>query len=211
MRSTTEGILDGIGSASAERDPDARTREGVFSVVVDPGTQRRRRLPSLYLGPSQVFAHRDIEQVKRRLEITIAAAVKSYEIPTYALTACRVGDSIGLYARDTFNRASYRRWLTSAGAELAQDPYVRFGDDGRFTCADWGAFEPRFVVMDYNEEDAEGVERVSAGLLAFAIASQRLGPISGPELALLTRSLRSAMGVSSDDAATLVAFLRSEM
>ena len=179
--------------------------------MVDPPTQRRRRLPSLYLGPSQVFADRDVEAVLERLQLTVETAIRSYEVPTYAITACEVGEVRGLYARDTFNRSSYRRWFSREGGTLASDPYVRLEDGGRFSCKDWGAFDPRFVLMDYADDDETAVHRLSPGLLTFAVASQRLGPISAPELSLLTRTMSRLVGLASDDAAALVSFIKSEL
>lgn len=157
-------------------------REGVLSLVVDRNRGKVRRLPSLYLGTSQIFADRDVDRVIDRLVATAAAVVRGKEEPTFMLHACKFAGMLGLYGRDFFNRAVYRRKLQRLGMRFATDSLVRMTAQGSFECADWGEFTPRFVVLGMDAEDPTVVVRTRGAELLFRLASTSLGDVSPADL-----------------------------
>ena len=178
----------------------APASEALFSVVID-GDQggRSRRLPALYFGPSQVFADRSEDKLASRLVAMVNAVAAAPGQPTYLVNACRFGQRDGLYIRDLFNRAAYRRKLSRQGMLFADDPFVRLEANGTFRNLDWGSITPSFVVIGPPDEEQEGAVRTSGAMLTFLLAEHRLGPLSAPELTVLTRVLEDAVGLAADN------------
>ena len=124
-----------------------------------------------------------IERLPRVVEIAAAA----WQRPTYLLQPIALGDRRGLYARDLLNRSPFRRRLQRLGAEFTDDPFVTFTESNRFHCKDWGEFEPSFVVTRGWDEDPDKVMESTDALLAFRLATFRMGGIGASELARLVQ------------------------
>jgi hypothetical protein len=107
--------------------------------------------------------------------------------------AVRIGDAYGIYARDVFNRAAFRIHLARLGMEFSTDPYVNLLSSGRFSCRDWGKFEPAFLIGGgpYPEDDY-AVEDRRGGLTPFMLGVLRIGKLDPAELAHLARFIRRA-------------------
>jgi hypothetical protein len=170
---------------------------------------KTRRLPSLYVYDYQVFADRREEPVLGRLRLSLDTALASRGESIFAMHACRFEGMIGIYARDLFNRSSYRRKLTRLGVSFADDPYVRFTGDGTFISRDLGEFRPEFVVLSSSAEDPKELVKAKGAWLAFNIAGLRLGQIDGAELAQLTEALSGVEAIGSGDAKVLAGALKS--
>lgn len=178
----------------------APVAEGLFSVVIDPGTDSSvRRLPALYFGPAQVFADRAEAMVARRLVEMVRSVAAAPEQPTYLVSACRYAGRDGLYTRDLFNRSAYRAKLSRHGMRFADDPFVRLDESGSLRTLDWGLIAPKFVVTGPPDEQHRGAVRTTGAMLTFLLAEHRLGPLTAGELNTLTAVLREAMGLGADD------------
>ncbi|MDQ3915606.1 MAG: hypothetical protein M3323_09815 [Actinomycetota bacterium] len=189
--------------------PDAPRHEGIFSLWVDDALSRTRRLPSLYHGNAQIFAHRDAGEVRTRLVRTIRAVLERDLRPSYLVAACKAGDRYGLYARDIFNRDPFRMRALRAGLELADEPYVQMTEDGAFRCEGWDPFLPEFVVVK-SLRGPEGQENVNRGaFLTFLFGILRVGDMGAVELRHLVRTIKTAEVVAEDDPARLVEVLKA--
>lgn len=193
IRSTAPGVLDSLGYKQLNPPADATRYEAIFSIVVDDPQRKTRALPSLYHGKAQVFAHRDIAplgaRMKRALEVIAAADTDA----AYLATACRIGESCGIYTRDIFNRSSFRLHMTRLGAEFAEDPYVTLMPSGAFRCQDWGEFDAQFMIAGGPfPTDEDAVDDRSGGLAPFMFGILRAGQIRPSELALLGKFVRRA-------------------
>ena len=165
---------------------DSPRYEGIFNLVanVDDRDQRKgpRRLPTLYFGKAPVFVDRSVDVVAEKLVRVAEIATVAWRQPTYLLQPCALGNRVGLYGRDLLNRSSYRSKLRRLGVEFPDDPFVTFSDDGRFKCRDWGSLEPSFVIARGSDEDPDKVLEATDALLAFRLATYRMGPINPSEL-----------------------------
>jgi len=183
-------------------DDDVR-HSGIFSVVVDDPTKRVRQLPSLYHGNAQIYATRDISEIRPRLVATVTAVLESSKRARYLASACRVGDRYGIYARDVCNRDPFRLHVSRAGLVLSDEPHVRMTDDGRFTSEGWPAFHPDFIVV--NPRRAPDARNLNDGAsLTFLFGILRVGALVPSELRHLARTIRTAEVVAADDPVELV-------
>lgn len=210
IRSTAPGVLGKLGSFHEDPPANATTRERVFSVVVDDHGKKTRSLPSLYHGRAQIFAHRDVGALRPRLERALQVIEAADREAAYQATACRVGGVHGIYTRDLFNRSSYRLHLSRLGVEFADDPYVTLMPSGWFKCADWGEFEPRFLIAGgpYPQDD-EGLVDKRGGLVPFFFGILRVGQIAPSELVHLAKFVRRAPVLSSRNAQAVVEAVRA--
>jgi hypothetical protein len=186
-RSTIGGVLTGLPGSPAA--PDSPRFEGILSLVTTDGedadtarSPQPRRLPTLYFGKAPVFADRSIDKVAARLLRIAEITVHAWERPTYLLQPCALGSRVGLYARELLNRSAYRSKLSRRGLEFSDDPYVNFTDASRFSCKDWGEFDPSFVIVRGFDADPDKVLSLSHARLAFRLATFRMGPIDPSEL-----------------------------
>lgn len=178
-------------------------------MVGDPA-ERTRALPSVYHANAQLYADRDVTKAQRRLVQTIEAVLHAKEQPAYLVAACRVGDRKGLYARDAYNRATFRLRALRAGLEIADDPYVRMTPSGEFECEGWEPFRPEFVVVTSirgpRGREAENINK--GAFLTFLFGILRVGDMGMVELHHLVSTIKNAEVVDEDDPARLVEVLR---
>jgi hypothetical protein len=160
-------------------------------------------LPSLYHGNAQIFASRDVTDVQERLVATVRAVLDSADRAWYLATACRVSDRFGLYARDVFNRDTFRLRAVRAGLVLAEASHVRMTDEGHFACEGWPVFHPDFVVV--NPRPGPGADNLNRGAsLAFLFGILRLGDMTPLELRHISTLVKTAQIVAVDDPDELV-------
>ena len=203
-------MLDSYSFLAGKAPEDAETIEASFSIVVEEPGKKKRRLPSLYVGTYQVFAHRDVVEVLKRFLRTVDAVTAAVSEPIYAAHPCEIAGVWGLYGRDFFSRDPFRRKLVRRGASFAADPYVRLLADGGFESSDWGRFDPRFIVMpNRDHENESAVVRVGGALLLFNALVLRLGRAQPDELYLLRRVLDGMSGLGSVDPDALIEEIRS--
>ncbi len=209
VRANDPAILESASWPKEKPTTEAPVHEGVLSVVVRPpnGETRARRLPSLYLGTAAIFADRELARVHQELSKCVDAITLSTSRPTYFIDPCEIGGRRGLYARDVHSRSAYRRRLMRQGMRFGDDRFPRFNDDGRFECDDWGEFDPSFVLMDLEPDDPQEIGTMSAGLMAFLLATHRFGRPSSEELSLLIAFCKRAEAVSASDPSTVAGHL----
>lgn len=210
VRSNSAAALEGIELPKGWADEDAFRSEGALSLVVDEGPAQVHKLPSIYFGQAQVFADRDLEVVRRELVERTQITIASFTEALYALVPCRYRGKVGLYGRDFFNRATFRRRLERLGVEFAPDSHVTLREEG-FVSSTWGPIQPSFVVLALHVEDPAGVENTSGGFLVFGIAGFRLGAVSQAEMGLLARILRGVKSFSAQDPKVLLDALDAEL
>jgi hypothetical protein len=199
-----------LGFESTDPPDGARRHEAIFSVVVDESEARTRALPTLFHGRTQVFADRSVEAIRPRIERTLEVIEAQDAEAAYIANAIRIGDRYGLYTRDSFNRSSFRVHLKRLGVEFADDPYVVLNPDGTFRCRDWGHFAPEFMVAGGPYKgDEETVEDRRGGLAPFMFGVLRIGQITAPELALLSRFVRRSAVLSSRSPGAIVETLKA--
>jgi hypothetical protein len=203
-------VLDDLALDFGVVPEDAVRFSGAFSVVVDESTKRIRRLPSLYFRYAQLFASRDIAEVLRRLEATVNRFLVADERPLYLLNACELDGQPGLYGRDLFNRAPFRRKLLANGLRMAEDPFVQLNGKG-FCCADWGTFSARFIVHDVLASDDPSLFRLRGASLLYWLNGLRLGTLTVAHLGALGQMLTGITAVNARDPDNLVAELRRIM
>lgn len=202
MRSTTP-LAEDLAVADKPTATDAERVEGVLSLVMPDKTQKQRRLPSVYLDKAMIFADKDFDQVSKKLQEAAHAAIRSRRVPMYKIQACRIGDRVGLYARDMHNRSPFTRRLRRAGMDFSDDIFVQLEDDGTFESQDFGRFQPEFAIL--NVLDADDPDRVVAPSPAefpFLLSLFRMGK-SGPSdlRALVSATKRmEAMGARNPEA-----------
>lgn len=210
VRSTAPGVLEPLGYHVKRPPAGTDQHERVFSFVIDDEDKRTRSLPMLYHGPAQIFADRRLEALGLRLNRALEAIAAVPGDAIYMTNACRIGPSYGLYARDLFNRASFRLHMSRLGVEFAEDPYVTLLPSGRFECRDWGEFEPEFMVAGGPfPADPEDVDERTGGMAPFMFGVLRLGRITASELAHLARFVRHARVLSSQSPHAVVETLRA--
>lgn len=175
-------------------------------MLVRNGDGRVRRLPSLYFGRAQVFAHRDVTEVMRRLSRYASAVAQLPSKPTYLVQACEIDSKRGIYARDLFNRNPFRRKLSRHGLAFADSPVVTTGPSG-FECTDWGPFDPQFALVYTPEESA--VVPVSGARLAASLATFHLGGLQPAEFARLVAACRDVPAFGGHDPGAVADATRS--
>ena len=203
-----DGVLDG---PHLEQEPpaEAERHEAVFSLVVHPQGERRRRLPTLYVQSAPVFADRELAPVLESLHRTIDVVRHAQQRPTYALRACRLDGETGLYGADVYNRSALRRRLARTGMDFSDDPYIELGSDGRLRARDWGDIEPRFFILGVGTSDAGEVVEVSGAMALAFMSDSRFGALTAHELRALATIFSSVRGVGCRDAGPLVEHLRA--
>ena len=195
VRATRTGLLD-VGEARPGGEP---AYDGVLSVVADSSVDAKtRRLPTLFLGPSPVYVHRDIDRVVDRMKQTIAILQRAYTESIFLATPMKIGERVGLYARDHNARSAYRRRLERMGAELSPSSFMTMTSEGEFKTDDFEPFRPDFVVSESVDEPDTGAHPVSPGLLVMQIATLRLGRMDAPGLGVLARGLAGAEGIGAE-------------
>jgi hypothetical protein len=198
VRCTAPGVLESLGYDAAEPPPGSEAHDRIFSIVIDEGGGRTRTLPMLYHGPAQIYADRRLENLGLRLDRALEAIAAAETEAVYMATACRIGDTYGIYMRDLFNRASFRLHMARLGVEFAHDPYTKLVPSGRFECRDWGEFDPEFLVSGGPfPRDPEEVEVKRGAMAPFMFGVFRLGRITPPELVHLGRFVRNARVLAS--------------
>ncbi len=205
-RSTVAGLAQQLPRSVAEPPGDDERQEGLLTVLVREDEGPVRRLPSLYFGRAQVFAHRDVSGVMERLS-GFASAIE--ELPakeTYLVQACEIHGRRGIYARDLFNRTPFRRKLARHGLRFAEAPVVTTGPSG-FECDDWGPFDPAFALVYTPDEGA--VVPVSAARLAATLATFHLGGLEASEFSRLVSACRKLDAFGGDDPAAVAHKARS--
>ena len=195
--------------SAADESASDRRFEGIFSLVAPDTESKTRRLPGLFLGPAQLFADRDVDKVRERLLDTIETVVRSFSTSTYVLTPVSVDGSIGIYARDFYNRSTFRRKLSRRGMSFADESFVTFTEEGTFRSASVGEFVPRFVILTGEDEDPKKVVDIRGAAVLFDVVTMRLGQASAPELTRLSAVLKNASVFSAGDAGSLVEAIRS--
>ena len=202
-------MLDGVGAPWATPPDDAVLYPGIFSLVVDDAGAKTRRLPSVYHSYAQIFAHRDLGLVLTRLESLIGRVLDADARASYLITACRVGDTYGLYARDVFNRNSFRIAARRAGLELADEPHVEMVPDGSFKCDTWGEFQPRFVVVSDVTSIAGTPDGNRGAQLTFLFGILRVGDMTAFALRRVSELVRSERVLSEPDPGLLVESIKA--
>lgn len=178
--------------------------EGAFSFVLpDDAARGPRPLPSVYMGKTLFFADRRPEAVAEMFAWIANALQRSLAESTYTLHAVRLGPVYGLYGRDFFNRAAFRRSLSKAGAEFAPVPFTTLSGTS-FRCESWGRFDPRFVIMPNPDASEPGPIATTRAELAFALATFRIGGPDLQELQTLIDISKEMQGLSGEDPAALM-------
>ena len=169
-----------------------------------------RKLPTFYFANSPLFAARDADLVASHLIAGVRAVAAAPHEPTYALTACSIDGRAGLYGREMFNRAPYRRRLERLGMHFASDTYVRFREDGRFE-SESTKFSPHFIVLPHSGEDQAHVAEATGAPLVFSVAAARLGRPGASELQRLSAVLKRVVALGAPSPAVLLDALRAKL
>jgi hypothetical protein len=205
VRSNVEGTLEDLDVPMGEPPDGAPRHYGTFSLVIDDSSSRIRALPSAYLGPAQIFADREVRKTKKMLTRSIGAVLTAQKTPVYLITACRIGDKIGLYTKDIFNRSVFRRRATRLGLEFAPDPFVQMTEGGHFRAEGLNEFRPDFILVNRLATvgaSPSGVVALSddnvnrGGFLTFLFGILRIGTVGVRELGTLARTIQQVPIVS---------------
>jgi hypothetical protein len=204
-------LLDPIRRFGGTPPDDVSVIEGVFSVLaeVPVNGSRVRRLPSLYLSTNQLFADRHVELVQQHLVHAVETAIGADDQATYAVTVCEIGGIHGLYAKDMFNRSSFRRRMGRHGMRFAATPFMTVFDDGTVASDGWENFIPAFAIVAGDpDEGAQGVSAARGAQVSFFFARLRLGLPAPDELRALTQLFARIPVVLSGSPDGLATFLR---
>lgn len=167
-----------------------------------------RKLPVLHFGRSPLLTDRSLSRVVERLQSAVDAIVAAHDDRVYTMTPCRIGDRVGLYAKDLFERSAFRQRLARAGAEFADPAWVRLTDAG-FEGA-WGRIHPDFLVTADVGDDPTTVVSTAPGFLLFATLAHRLWTPPRDELPLLRNALAGVRTVGCDDPRALCRAIETE-
>jgi hypothetical protein len=207
VRATEPGLLEGLPGRPDRPDDGKHEHAGGFSLVTDTSGSRVKKLPSFYVNTSQMYAHRDLEVVRDRLEGAVDAFVSSAERASYMLTACEIGGRKGLYGTDFFNRSAYRQRLKRLGARFSDHPFSVFGDDGTFASEDFDPFRPEFLTLGTLSTNPPGVRETTGAYLVHQLTFYRIADVGQEELRRLVDVAGGLKGLSATDPADLVAVL----
>ena len=164
-------------------------------------SSKTRRLPCIYIGSAELWAERDEAAVVEKLSSIVPRLARSDEVSTYSLTACEFQGHKGIYARDVFNRSTFRRKLARRGMAFDDDPFVHISPEGRFSSSRFGEFDLSFVIAsDRDEEDDMEVVTPPPALTAFVVASFRIGLVPQKELPNLVSTIANAIVLGSGEA-----------
>ena len=206
MRATAPGLLEGLPGRAAPPE-DEHKREGAFSLIAGTADGRVKKLPSLYVNSTQVYAARDVSLVQTKLARAVDAFMSSATISTYMLTACEIGGRRGLYGTDFFNRSIYRQKLKRLGMTFSDDLYVMMNEDGTFYAQDRDPFVPEFVTLQKTSPPQPGVTRVTGGFLVYLLSYYRIADISADELARIVALAKEVDAMRASEPADLAAAL----
>lgn len=206
MRATEPGVLEGI-EGRAEPPEGELSREGAFSLVTAMPDGRVKKLPSLYVNTTQVYAARELSAVQAKARRAVEAFKSSADVSTYMLTACEIGGRRGLFGTDFFNRSIYRLKMKRLGMTFSDDLYVMMNEDGSFYAEDRDPFVPGFVAMQKTSPPQPGVHRVTGGLLVYLLTYYRIADVTAPELARLVALSKSVDALRANEPDDLAAAL----
>lgn len=201
MRSTIP-LPETFAIADKPTATDAERFEAALSLVVPDRSKKQRRLPSVYLDKALIFAHRDQELVLDRLSEAVYAAIRSRRSPIFKIQACRIGERVGLYARDMHNRSAFARRLRRSGVEFANDGFVQLENDGTFSTEDFGRFAPEFAILNIlDPDDPDRIVHPTPAEFPFLLSLFRLGKTGPVDLrALISATSRmEAMGAKNPE------------
>jgi hypothetical protein len=150
--------------------------------VTDTSGGRVKKLPSLYVNNSQLYADRDPARVRTKLDRAIRLFSTDDPRGAYMLTACEIGGRKGLYGSDFFNRSAYRQKLRRLGMRFSGDPFVVMNPDGTFESDDFDPFEPAFLTMPRRSDSPPGVVTVEGGFLVYQLTYYRIADLEPDEL-----------------------------
>ncbi|MFN2589018.1 MAG: hypothetical protein ABR613_12995 [Actinomycetota bacterium] len=185
VRATGRGFLAGVPGRAQPPDDGTYRHEGGFSLVTYTNGGRVRKLPSLYVNTTQVYADRDVAVVRAQLDRAVQAFMTSAERATYMLTACEIGGRKGLYGTDFFNRSVYRRRLERLGMRFSREPFVSFHGDAAFEATDFEPFTPAFLTLPRRSDDPAEPWHLRGALLVHQLTFFRIADISPDELSSL--------------------------
>lgn len=168
---------------------------------------RVKKLPSLYVNSTQMYAARDLEPVRSKLARAVDAFRSSDRTPTYMLTACEVGGRRGLFGTDFFNRSIYRQKLRRLGMTFSDDLFVNMDGEGSFRAQDRERFAPEFVTLPRRSDKPPGVVRATGASLVYQLTYYRIADIRASELSRLVALAREIDALSATDPADLVGAL----
>lgn len=198
VRSTVPGVLAHLGPPRPQPPGGEIGHVGVFSVVTGDPTKKMRKLPTLYVRTTPMFADREVQPVVARLE-ELLDVVRARE-PHYAATACEFAGKRGLYAYDLYNRSGFRRKLARAEMSFSEWPYTRFVE-GQFESTASFRFVPEFVILPQRGED---LVVTKGAYTAFYLSTLRFGAIHAGELGSLASTLKDVPALSTGDPSTLL-------
>lgn len=201
------GLLEGLEGSPARPDGDDVLHGGALSLVTDPGGGRVKKLPSVYVNTSQLYADRDVKRVRSKLDRAVSAFTGGDPRGTYMLTACEIGGRKGLYGTDFFNRAAYRQKLRRLGMRFSDDPFVVLNADGTFESDDFEPFEPAFLTMPRRSDEPPGVVRTEGGFLVYQLTYYRIADLDPVELRRLVALASTIDALSATQPEDLAAAL----
>ena len=209
MRATEPGLLEGL---PGKPDPpaDALTREGAFNLVTGTADGRVKKLPSLYVNSTQVYAARDLAAVQGKLRRAVDAFTSSATTSTYMLTACEIGGRRGLYGTDFFNRSIYRQKMKRLGMTFSDDLYVMMDENGSFYAQDRDPFVPEFLTLQKLSPPQPGVTPITGGYLVYLFSYYRIADIGPAELSRLVALSKEIDAMRASDPADLAAALTGD-
>jgi hypothetical protein len=166
-----------------------------------------KKLPSLYVNNTQVYAARDVALVQEKLARAADAFMSSSRVSTYMLTACEIGGRRGLFGTDFFNRSIYRQKLKRLGMTFSDDLYVMMNEDGTFYAQDRDPFVPEFVTLQKTSPPRPGVTLVTGGLLVYLLSYYRIADVGPEELSRLVTLSQRVDAMRANEPADLVGAL----
>ncbi|MDQ3915861.1 MAG: hypothetical protein M3323_11135 [Actinomycetota bacterium] len=185
MRATEPGLLERVPGLPNPPEDGVHRHDGGFSLVTDPGGGRVKKLPSLYVNTTQLYADRDVHAVRAQLDRAVDAFMSSAERPTYMLTACEIGGRKGLYGTDFFNRSVYRRKLERLGMRFSGEQFTVFDGEATFHAEGIGSFRPSFVTLPRRSDNPSEVWEIRGALLVHQLTFYRIADIAPTELSSL--------------------------
>jgi hypothetical protein len=203
VRATEAGLLDGVDGLPEPPEEAVSRRGGGFSLVTDTSGGKVKKLPSFYVNTSQLYAHRDLSVVRRKLD----RAIEAFDLDrggAYMLTACEIGGRKGLYGTDFFNRSTYRQKLKRLGMRFSDDPFVVFGEDSKFHSEDFEPFDATFLTLPQRSDVPPGVVPLGGALLVYQLTFYRIADLDPEELSRLVTLAPSLDAMSATDPADLV-------
>lgn len=177
-------------------------------IEAGPGRRGIRRLPVFYLSMDPFFAHRELDTLRTTIHDTISLAIQTPDSATYVAQACSVAGKRGIYAKELYNRSTFRRKLARLGFEFSDDPLLRLNEEGSFTSSDTPPFVPEFIVLGGKDDsDPMKVMALTRALAIWTLASFRFGRIGSVELGRLVQACGRSSVVAAGDARAVAGYL----